>query len=134
MSPLERERTMQEVALLQSLSHPRIVSYRGCFLQDDHLHILMEYCPGGDLARKIRQAQVDGAPFSEAQLLSWLHDLASALAHVHNRHVLHRDVKAANVFLAADSTLRLGDFGIARVLEGTAARAKTLVGERVALL
>lgn len=64
----------------------------------------------------------------EALILTWLVELASAVHYCHSRKVLHRDLKTANIFLSADSTLRLGDFGIARVLKYTLEQAKTVLG------
>ena len=51
-----------------------------------------------------------------------------ALKHVHDRKIIHRDIKSQNVFLMNDNTIKMGDFGIARVLSSTKEKAKTVVG------
>lgn len=51
-----------------------------------------------------------------------------ALLYLHKKKILHRDLKLANVFLSGEGEVRLGDFGIARILAHTGAKAKTVVG------
>lgn len=80
MSEKERQSAMREVALLSSLRHPSIVEYYGSFIQDDALHIMMEYCDGGDLGSRIKSARTageGGSPkyFDEAQVMSWFAQL-----------------------------------------------------------
>lgn len=133
MSSAQCDKATQEVVLLSSLRHPAIVEYRGSFLQDDTLHILMEYCAAGDLAARISRAATEGRHFDEGRILDWLAQLAAAIAFVHKRHVLHRDLKPGNVFLTVDDKLRLGDFGIARVLDQTLDLASTVRAWRARL-
>lgn len=128
MAEAEREQAKQEVILLSCLKHPSIVEYYDSFIQDGHLHIVMEYCQGGDLASAMKEARRRKMYFSEAQVLDWIAQLCLAVQYMHSRLVLHRDLKSQNVFLTADNTVRLGDFGIARVLEHTFECAKTVVG------
>jgi len=56
-------------------------------------------------------------PFTEEQILQWLVQLALALHHVHERGILHRDLKAQNVFITSTGLLKLGDFGISKVVD-----------------
>lgn len=131
MSDTERDQAKQEVVLLSSLTaerHPCIVQYKGSFIQDGNLHILMEYCDSGDLASKIKAARKAKRYFAEEQVLDWFAQLTFAVAHIHSHRVLHRDLKSQNVFLTKTNMVRLGDFGIARVLEHTMDQAKTVVG------
>ena len=128
MADAEKEAAKQEVALLSSLRHPCIVRYVDSFIQDSTLHIVMQYCEGGDLASRIKAAKKMRAHFEEDQILDWLCQLALAVAYIHKRRVLHRDLKTQNVFLTSNNLVRLGDFGIARVLEHTFECAKTVVG------
>jgi NIMA (never in mitosis gene a)-related kinase len=87
----------------------------------------MEYCPGGDVAAVIRQRR--GVPIPETQILNWFQQLASALDYLHKRKILHRDIKTGNIFVTANpSVLKLGDFGVAKVLERTGQMARTCVG------
>jgi serine/threonine protein kinase len=128
MSDSEKDAAKQEVALLSSLRHPCIVRYVDSFIQDSTLHIVMQMCEGGDLATRIKAAKRAKMYFEEGQILDWLCQLAFAVAYIHKRRVLHRDLKTQNVFLTSNNLVRLGDFGIARVLEHTFENARTVVG------
>lgn len=89
----------------------------------------MEFCDGGDLYSRITAQR--GQFFAEEQVLNWLCQLALAVKHCHDRKILHRDIKSQNIFvtLAPGSTiLKLGDFGIAKALDSTAALARTCIG------
>lgn len=93
------------------------------------LHIAMEYLSGGDLARLIERRADAHEPFSEQEVLAIFVQLALAVHYIHAQGILHRDLKAANVFLAPGGVAKLGDFGIARVLSPDAgANAQTVIG------
>ena len=112
-----------EAETLQRLQHTAVVGYRDTFVDDEYLCLVMEYADSGDLGSRI--AANRERPFGEEQVLQWLVQLALALHHVHERGVLHRDLKTQNVFLTAAGHAKLGDFGIARVLEGAEPLAAT---------
>eukprot|EP00282_Hemiselmis_andersenii_P029428 CAMPEP_0169454476 /NCGR_PEP_ID=MMETSP1042-20121227/15299_1 /TAXON_ID=464988 /ORGANISM="Hemiselmis andersenii, Strain CCMP1180" /LENGTH=307 /DNA_ID=CAMNT_0009566553 /DNA_START=32 /DNA_END=952 /DNA_ORIENTATION=+ len=123
----EREASRKEVQILGALSHPNIIEYREAFEDQGQLCIVMAYAEGGDLTGKIK-AQ-NGRPFPEDTILDWFVQISLALKHVHDRKILHRDLKAQNIFLTGKGKLiKLGDFGIAKVLGSTADVAKTAIG------
>mmetsp|Transcript_88627 Transcript_88627/g.228589 ORF Transcript_88627/g.228589 Transcript_88627/m.228589 type:complete len:329 (-) Transcript_88627:296-1282(-) len=128
MDAKERRDAANEVRVLSSLKHPYIVSYRESFLDGRTLCIVMDYAEGGDLHNRIAKTRKAGASFAESQVIRWFTQAALALKHLHERHVLHRDLKSQNLFLTACGRLRIGDFGIAKVLDSTAAFAKTAIG------
>jgi len=61
-------------------------------------------------------------------ILNWFTQICLAIKHVHDRKILHRDLKSGNIFLTKNNHVKLGDFGIARVLDRTATMANTIVG------
>ncbi|XP_058276562.1 serine/threonine-protein kinase Nek1 isoform X16 [Hirundo rustica] len=126
MSNKEREESRREVAVLANMKHPNIVLYRESFEENGSLYIVMDYCEGGDLFKKINAQK--GILFSEDQILDWFVQICLALKHIHDRKILHRDIKSQNIFLTKDGTIQLGDFGIARVLNSTAELARTCIG------
>ncbi|XP_027491409.1 serine/threonine-protein kinase Nek1 isoform X3 [Corapipo altera] len=126
MSNKEREESRREVAVLANMKHPNIVLYRESFEENGCLYIVMDYCEGGDLFKKINAQK--GVLFSEDQILDWFVQICLALKHIHDRKILHRDIKSQNIFLTKDGTIQLGDFGIARVLNSTAELARTCIG------
>ncbi|NWR68874.1 NEK1 kinase, partial [Centropus unirufus] len=126
MSNKEREESRREVAVLANMKHPNIVLYRESFEENGCLYIVMDYCEGGDLFKRINAQK--GILFSEDQILDWFVQICLALKHIHDRKILHRDIKSQNIFLTKDGTIQLGDFGIARVLNSTAELARTCIG------
>ncbi|XP_061440081.1 serine/threonine-protein kinase Nek1 isoform X2 [Rhineura floridana] len=126
MSNKEREESRREVAVLANMKHPNIVLYRESFEEGGCLYIVMDYCEGGDLFKKINAQK--GVLFSEDQIMDWFVQICLALKHVHDRKILHRDIKSQNIFLTKDGTIQLGDFGIARVLNSTVELARTCIG------
>ncbi|XP_034565573.1 serine/threonine-protein kinase Nek1 [Notolabrus celidotus] len=126
MSSKERQESRKEVAVLANMSHPNIVQYKESFEEGGCLYIVMDYCEGGDLFKKINSQK--GVLFTEEQISNWFVQICLALKHVHDRKILHRDIKSQNIFLTKDGTVQLGDFGIARVLNSTVELARTCIG------
>ncbi|XP_058247904.1 serine/threonine-protein kinase Nek5 isoform X1 [Hemibagrus wyckioides] len=127
MSSREREAAKKEVTLLSRMNHPNIVAFFQSFHERNTLYIVMEYCDGGDLMKKITLQR--GQPFREEKIIDWFVQICLGLKHIHDRKVLHRDIKAQNIFLTQGGTkVKLGDFGIARMLNNTTELARTCVG------
>ena len=122
----EKKESLREVSVLAALRHPNIVSYIESFTQKGILYIIMEYADGGDLSKKIERQ--NKKPFSEDEILDIFTQLALAIKYIHDRKILHRDLKGQNVFLTKDGRVKLGDFGIAKVLDYTAQFCKTQIG------
>uniref|UniRef100_A0AAY5L7W1 non-specific serine/threonine protein kinase n=1 Tax=Esox lucius TaxID=8010 RepID=A0AAY5L7W1_ESOLU len=127
MSPREKEASNKEVTLLAKMKHPNIVTFFKSFQESTSLYIVMEYCDGGDLMKKISMQR--GLLFTEEQILDWFVQICLGLKHIHDRKILHRDIKAQNIFLTKNGMkAKLGDFGIARMLNNTMELARTCVG------
>lgn len=128
LSEPEITRSKQEADLLSKLDHSNIVSYKQAFIEKDKIIIVMEYCEGGDLAKLIKKNSELHLHFSEPQIVLWVFQLAKALDFIHSFNILHRDIKSSNVFITKDNSLKLGDFGISKVLKNSCDVAHTLVG------
>lgn len=120
------EKSRREAVLLSRMKHPNIVAFREAFEADDLLCIVMEYCRGGDLLQRIRQQKT--AQFPVDDILRWFAQMCAAANHVHDKRVLHRDLKSKNIFLTDNGTIKLGDFGSACILNSSKAYAHTYVG------
>lgn len=127
MSKEERDETIKEAKILEVLKHPNIVKFKEVFkTKKGKLCIVMDFADGGDLARKLKEA--GGRLLPEQQIIDWFTQICLALKHVHDRKILHRDLKTQNIFLTKKNIIKLGDFGIARVLKHTREKARTMVG------
>jgi len=127
MDPKERNEAVKEAMLLKRMDHKNIVRFQEVFMtRKGRLCIVMDYADGGDVHMEIKRRE--GKLIPEARILEWFVQTCFALKHVHDRRVLHRDLKTQNIFLMATGQIKLGDFGIARVLDATKDYAKTMVG------
>ncbi|KFV56587.1 Serine/threonine-protein kinase Nek4, partial [Gavia stellata] len=126
-SSRERKAAEQEAQLLSQLKHPNIVTYRESWQGEDGLlYIVMGFCEGGDLYHKLKEQK--GKLLPENQVVEWFVKIAMALQYLHEKHILHRDLKTQNVFLTRTNIIKVGDLGIARVLENQYDMASTLIG------
>ncbi|XP_028616615.1 serine/threonine-protein kinase Nek2 [Grammomys surdaster] len=135
MTEVEKQMLVSEVNLLRELKHPNIVRYYDRIIDRTNttLYIVMEYCEGGDLASVITKGTKDRQYLEEEFVLRVMTQLTLALKECHRRSdgghtVLHRDLKPANVFLDSKHNVKLGDFGLARILNHDTSFAKTFVG------
>lgn len=119
---------LKEVQILIRLNHPGIVSIYGAFVEATTLTIVMAYCPGGSMDKLVKERKRSGKYFAEDLVAKWLVEILLALTYMHAHAVLHRDLKPGNIFLTADGMVKVGDFGMARILEDNDAMASTACG------
>jgi serine/threonine protein kinase len=125
----EANAVLQEVHILASLEHPFIVRYYDSFVEMRKLFLVMEYAPNGSLHTVLQQHQRTQRPLAEDTVWRYTLQLLLGLHTIHTVHrVVHRDIKPHNIFLGADDTVKIGDFGVSRMLSGSADMATTLVG------
>ncbi|XP_077295438.1 nimA-like kinase [Arctopsyche grandis] len=124
LSPEERLMALNEVEVLSSLNHPNIIGYGGSFIENGVLMIEMEYADGGTLSQMLNSRETH---IPEREILDYLRQITSAIAHMHSNNILHRDLKTANVFLNSDGCVKIGDFGISKILS-THVQAQTVLG------
>lgn len=117
---LDRERFDTEARLLAMLDHGNVVTVLDAGVDDGRPWLALELVEGQTLAARFAAARP-----SPGELAGLGAQVAAALAHAHERGVVHRDVKPSNVLLDTRGRARLTDFGIARLVEGGAALTMT---------
>ncbi|XP_015239379.1 PREDICTED: serine/threonine-protein kinase Nek8 [Cyprinodon variegatus] len=126
MSRDERLAAQNECQVLKLLHHPNIIEYYENFLEDKALMIAMEYAPGGTLAEYIQKRC--NSLLDEDTILHFFVQILLALYHVHNKLILHRDLKTQNILLDKHQMIvKIGDFGISKILVSKS-KAYTVVG------
>ncbi|CAD2218647.1 hypothetical protein AGDE_05387 [Angomonas deanei] len=130
MTAKEKRDVQNEIRIMAAVNHPNIIRYHEHFEDGSIIFIIMEYADGGDLSTRIKDAKkAEGAkPFEPKLAMFWFLQICMALKYLHDNHILHRDLKTANVFLTSKNVVKLGDFGISTVLQNTMACAKTVCG------
>ncbi|XP_055927370.1 uncharacterized protein LOC129958739 [Argiope bruennichi] len=127
LSETDREHSLNEVKILSRCKHKHIIRYKEAVIESDEtLSIVMEYAEGGDLHSTILKQR--GVPFNEHRVITWFIQICLALQYIHYQNILHRDLKSQNIFLTRNKMVKVGDFGIARVLKNPEELAKTAIG------
>ncbi|XP_049726670.1 serine/threonine-protein kinase Nek11 isoform X1 [Elephas maximus indicus] len=127
LNPNETVQANLEAQLLSRLHHPAIVKFHASFVEQDNFCIITEYCEGRDLDCKIQEYKEAGKTFPENQIIEWFIQLLLGVDYMHERRILHRDLKSKNIFLK-NNLLKIGDFGVSRLLMGPCDLATTLTG------
>ncbi len=106
----------EEGGLMASLEHDHIVRVFDAGESNGRYYLAMEYLAGGDLEEKKRQS---GGRLAPAVVAEYMRQLLEALVYAHDKDVVHRDLKPANLLLSGKGTIKVGDFGLARVMGDT---------------
>jgi calcium-dependent protein kinase len=104
------EELRNEISILQKLDHPNIVKAFEIYETKINIYVVLQHCSGGDLYRRV--------PYSEKQSAKIVGKLLSAIAHMHDHNICHRDIKFENVMFESndpDAEIKLIDFGLSKV-------------------
>ena len=123
LSKKNQQDSLHEVNILSSLNCPYIVKYYDSFVENSTLHIVMEYCEKGDLSQILKKQQLN-----QQKIWKFFIQISIGLEYLHSKQILHRDIKCLNIFLSNDESIRIGDLGVAKILNNTHAFAQTQVG------
>src|SRR6266516_5456750 len=113
-------RFRHEAQAIAKLRHANIVDVYDFGEFQGTPYMIVEYIPGGSLAGTMAHGALD-----QATALKYLRGIAAGLDYAHGHGVVHRDVKPANVLLAADDSPVLADFGLAKLMQGSSLKSMT---------
>ncbi|CAE7244608.1 nekl-3 [Symbiodinium sp. CCMP2592] len=101
---------------MKKLNHSNIIRCYGYFwdFPSQSLYIVLEYANRGDLHWELQKRKRLGKPFGDEEVWDILAQVLMGLCHIHARGIVHRDIKAMNLFLTSDGVIKLGDFGVSR--------------------
>nr|XP_009861526.2 mitogen-activated protein kinase kinase kinase 4 isoform X1 [Ciona intestinalis] len=111
---------LDEITNFEGITHQNLVKYYGVELHRDQMYIFMEYCDSGTLE------EVSRIGLPEVMIQQYTSQIVAAVSVLHQKGIVHRDIKGGNIFLTSNGLLKIGDFGSAvRLLD----RSQTLPGE-----
>lgn len=112
--PERQDDLVHEMRSLDQLHHPNIVGFYHHFYDDSSLFLVMEHCAGGSL-----RSCISDKPAQPSTIMQWGKELADVLGQVHERGIVHHDIKPDNILFAKDGIIKVGDFGGANRPVGT---------------
>jgi hypothetical protein len=110
-----QEILLDEMAFLSNLQNPFIVTFHHHFQNNGRLHLVMEYCTGGSLRNRINH----GSGLEPNLAFQWGIHLADVFDFVHDKNIIHHDIKPDNLLFSREGHLKVGDFGVANRNIGT---------------
>ncbi|EPZ32143.1 Protein kinase, catalytic domain-containing protein [Rozella allomycis CSF55] len=102
-----------EVSLLQELNHSNIVRYLDCQITEEKFLIYLEYVPGGS----VRQMYKSYGAFEEPLIRNFTRQILNGLCYLHEKKIIHRDIKGANILIDNRGRAKISDFGLSKRIE-----------------
>ena len=124
----EQENSLNEVRILASVNHPNVIGYKEAFWDDQKksLNIVMEYADDGDLGSKISYMRRENMFFNEKLIWSYAIQMIRGLKALHDKKIMHRDIKSANIFLIKDKhQCKIGDMNVSKVIKEKVLKTQT---------
>ena len=127
LTPQQIKEAKSEARILSSVRSSYIVRYFESFEEKNYLHIVMEYCDGGDLNEFLNKNKKTRYLLKEDLIWNIFLKITIGLATLHKSNILHRDLKTLNIFMTKNLDIKIGDFGVAKILTKSGF-AKTVIG------
>ena len=118
------QRIISEIKIHSRLDHKSIVKLYNYFEDKECIYIVLELCNNGNLYQYLKRF----GPLSEYDATNLIHQILIALQYLHERHIIHRDLKLSNILLNDDSEIKICDFGLAIQFEHPDEEHFTLCG------
>uniref|UniRef100_A0A1A9WDJ5 polo kinase n=1 Tax=Glossina brevipalpis TaxID=37001 RepID=A0A1A9WDJ5_9MUSC len=120
----QKEKMIQEIIIHRSLSHPNIVKFHDFFDDNYNIYVVLELCKNRSMMELFERRKT----VTEYECRYYLHQIIQGVKYLHDKCVIHRDLKLGNLFLNDLLQVKIGDFGLATRIECEGERKKTLCG------
>jgi serine/threonine protein kinase len=124
----DKQAILNELKLLACHKCQYIIKLVDAYVTSNHIHLITEYAERGDLSKMIKRLKTRNRYLIEDTVKKYLFQICLGIQYLHNNNVIHRDIKAANIFLTKDNNIKLGDVGIVKILKSTNNYAYTNIG------
>ena len=119
-----KQKLQSEIKIHRSISHKYVVRFEDVFEDKENVYIIMEVCPNQTMLELVKRKK----RLTESDTRRYMLQTLDAVRHMHQRNIIHRDLKLGNFFLGKASEIKIGDFGLACKLQFDGERKKTLCG------
>ncbi len=115
----EKDNAINEIRILASIKNQNIISYKEAFYDEksSFLCIVMEYADDCDLESKINQKIKSNTFFTQNEVINIFVQIINGLKVLHEKKIIHRDLKSANIFLTKNGIVKIGDLNVSKVLK-----------------
>lgn len=108
-----------EALILKTINNENIVKFYDSFFFNNSFYLIMEYCGNSDLKSFINKHKNKNQLISEIVINVIIKGLCNGIKAIHDKKLIHRDLKPENIFISDDYNIKIGDFGISKILNGT---------------
>lgn len=119
-----KQKLMSEIRIHRSLHHTNVVAFEHFFEDTDNVYILLELCRNQTLSDLLRRRK----RLTELEVVAYTGQIVAGLQYLHAHRVIHRDIKLGNLFLTDRMEIKIGDFGLATMLEFDGEKKRTICG------
>jgi len=124
----DKQNLINELRILSCHRCLFIVSFKTAFVENNHLYLITEYASQGDLSQVIKRHRNNGTKMEEPLIITYFLQTCIALSYLHTLHIIHRDLKPANIFIDSNDNVKLGDFGIVKIMRSFMMYGQTQIG------
>ena len=114
-----RKKLMNEVRIFHNLQHPNVLRFHNWYETRNHLWIVFEYCPGGDLFKLLEEDK----KLPEKTIKKFAFELVEGLSYLHQNGIIYADLKPSNILVNEFSGLKFGDFGLSKKISDLAVKS-----------
>ena len=127
MQQKEKDNSLNEIRLLASINHKNIIAYKESFYEEqtNTLNLILEYADGGDLQSKISAHKNLKKYFDEKIIWSLFIQMLQGIKALHDKNIVHRDLKSANIFLMKNGICKLGDLNVSKEVKSDLLKTQT---------
>ncbi|XP_052896838.1 serine/threonine-protein kinase polo [Anopheles moucheti] len=120
----QKEKMTQEITIHRSLGHKNVVGFHSFFDDPLNIYIVLELCK----KRSMMELHKRRKSITDYECKYYMHQVMTGVKYLHDKHIIHRDLKLGNLFLNDELHVKIGDFGLATKIEFEGERKKTLCG------
>ena len=117
-----------ETKILSKLNNEYCIKMYETFKFELGIAVVMELCENGDLSKIILDRKEKNLMFSENEIKNYFYEICKGLEYLHKNRIIHRDLKTMNIFITKDNHIKIGDFGVSKILTNNNIYAYTIVG------